>query len=193
MDFAAHLAADLRILTEALDEPDADITLTLQRFTMAARLAVPSYVGTTLMGTSYGETFSLTAMESRGTASIGSSLKMRMSPADGPLPGSGSAIVLYASQPGAFVDLAADLGWLGGFGPADLILDRDLAISSHASADRQLRDRSIMNQAIGLLISRGLTPEHAELLIDVLAKERGDGRLATARHLLAAPDPSVQR
>jgi hypothetical protein len=69
-------------------------------------------------------------------------------------------VILYASVPGAFVDLAADLGWLTGRDHSSHFLDRHLTRPADGTAS-VVRVSSAINQAVGVLIGTGRTPEDA--------------------------------
>jgi hypothetical protein len=93
--------------------------------------------------------------------------------------------------PGAFVDLATDLSWLTGDGlnrgPGGFVLDEDLTPHDPA-APSGLKALSIIEQAIGLLIGRGNTPEQALQHLDLLAADTRVDRLAAAGAILAELD-----
>jgi hypothetical protein len=81
----------------------------------------------------------------------------------------GSDLVLYAATPGAFIDLAADLNYALGLHPAALTLDDDLTEPVSGTGITGLTSQSTINQALGVLIDRGHTPEAARQELNRLA------------------------
>jgi hypothetical protein len=177
------LAADLGLLTDALDGVDVAATLTLLTSDVAA--AVSSYVGLSLRLSSGGDQVELTTLADEETvARVVTSLRVPVSRQE-PAPGESVMIVLYATTPGAFVDLAADLAWLTGRELAGVGLDLDLGLALHARASTSLRSGSTVNQALGVLLGRGLSPDEASDELDALALVSGVDRYSAARALLA--------
>ena len=92
----------------------------------------------------------------------------------------GTCIVFYAVTSGAFVDLAADLRWATGLPAQAILLDQHLHPPDICSAVTGLRELSIVNQAVGMLIERGGTAESALAELERHAESR-----ATAVQLVA--------
>ncbi len=167
MKIVAALAADLEILTAALDEPGADVLCSLGQLGVDARAAVPSYLGLTVTVGGSDPPFTFTTLEDGAADDVCTSLGLT-------LPGvtDGRAlpsvdIVLYAGTLGAWVDLSADLAWLTGCPPSDFTLDRHLRVPWGSEARMTLRAASVMNQVIGVLIGRGYTPVQARREFDL--------------------------
>ena len=81
---------------------------------------------------------------------------------------SGGLLILRAGEAGAFLLLADDLDGLLGPGHPPIELDEHLAWPAAANAESlgaSLADLSVVDQAIGVLVDRGLPPEaaHREL------------------------------
>jgi hypothetical protein len=95
------------------------------------------------------------------------------------------ALILYAGSPGAFVDLAADLAWLTARSLSDFILDQHLTPAAGSLQEGQLRAASAINQALGVLIGRGYTPQQAHGELDTQAAHAGTDRHTAACHILA--------
>lgn len=166
MDISAALAADLAVLTEALDVPDIDLQTQLHALSVNVRLAVASYVGVTIAFD--GQDVVLTAHgEAAFTPGIATSLLIPLSTVSTGL--AGGTLVLYAAAPGAFVDLAADLSYALGVDPAALVLDEHLVEPADVLGRSGLEALSTINQAIGVLIERGRTPESAREELERLA------------------------
>jgi hypothetical protein len=181
---SAALALDLAALTEALDGPGVDIVGAVQRLAADAGAAVDSYAGLSVMITSGGRSITFTALEElTEPADIRTSLHMLLA-AGGPAttqPTPAIEIVLYARTPGAFVDLAADAGWLSD--GSRMLIDRHLTVPRHDSTSG-LAELSALNQAVGVLIGRGRSPEQARVDIDLLATDAGVSPAAAAATIL---------
>ncbi|HZC74318.1 MAG TPA: hypothetical protein VE442_26775 [Jatrophihabitans sp.] len=181
MEITAALAADLALLTQALDEPSADIAATLRQLGSDARVALRSYLGLTVTMGDPGRERRFTTMEELAAPiKVRASLMMSLvADATGPRIG----VILYAASPGAFVDLAADLSWLTGLELHQFALDQHL---SPAGTDPGgiAQATSLINQAIGVLIGRGRTPAQASGELDALADEAGITRDDAARSVL---------
>jgi hypothetical protein len=168
---------------------DVDILRSLTQFADQVRLAVPSYLGVSVTMTTPRSFTQVNVMDDLiAPAGIGSSLRI---PATAVLNGHGSTtavrdhditLILYAGVPGALVDLAADLEWLTGLAGQELALDQDLA--GPPPADPMIDGDSVINQAIGVLLGRGETPEQAEIIIENRAAAEGISPQATAAAIL---------
>ncbi|WP_409436556.1 hypothetical protein [Mycobacterium sp. SMC-14] len=187
MDITAALAADLAALTEILDDPDLDLTDTLRQLANNARLAVGSYLGLTMLVTVLGRQSRFTVLE-EGTelGDIVASLCLPMPP-DGSDDSAArhAVLILYAGHPGAFVDLAADLAWLTGRALAEFVLDQHRTPPLAGATPGGLAATSLIDQAIGVLIARGYTPEYAHLELDARAQRLGVSRSGSANDLLS--------
>ncbi len=189
MTISPLAVAVLTMLTEALEDPDVDFRRSLTQFADQMRLAVPSCLGISVTMTTSRSGVQLEAMDNViAHDGIRSSL---MIPATAVLTGLGTTraqedpditLILYAGVPGALVDLAADLGWLTGLAGSDFVLDQHL--TGPQSADVGIDVDSVINQAIGMLLGRGRTPEQAEMIIASRATAEGISRQATATAIL---------
>ncbi|HEY5334807.1 MAG TPA: hypothetical protein VIJ71_02160, partial [Mycobacteriales bacterium] len=101
------------------------------------------------------------------------------------------ALILYAGSPGAFVDLAADLAWITGRAPADFRLDEHRGLPAGHTNRNPLAAMSDINQALGVLIGRGSTPEQAERSLYARAATAGIDLLGAATLILAALSPPL--
>ena len=196
MKISAALAADLGILTAALDEPGADVLHSLHQLGVDAQAAVPSYLGLSMTFDGSDPPFTFTTLEDGTADNVRTSLRLT-------LPGVGDGwaspsvdLILYAGTPGTFVDLAADLAWLTGRPPSDFALDQHLSVPAGSDAGTSLRAASVINQAIGVLICRGYTPRQAYSKLDTQADGAGTDRYTTAQFILdtlTAEDPAGAR
>jgi hypothetical protein len=193
MKISAALAADLGILTAALDEPGAGVLHSLHRLGVDAQAAVPTFLGLSVTVDGSDPPFTFTIFEEGAAGGVRTSLRLT-------LPGVGDgwaspsvALILYARTPGTFVDLAADLAWLTGRPPSDFAHDQHLSVPAGSDAGTSLRAASVINQAIGVLIGRGYTPRQAHSKLDTQADGAGTDRYTTAQSILdtlTAVDPA---
>ena len=192
MKISAALAADLGILTAALDEPATDVLHSLHRLGVDAQAAVPTYLGLSVIVDGSDPPFTFSTLEDGAADNVRTSLRLT-------LPGVGEgraaplvALIFYARTPGTFVDLAADLAWLTGRPPSDFVLDQHLSAPAGSDAGTSLRAASVINQAIGVLIGRGYTPRQAHSKLDTQADRAGTDRDTAAQFILdtlTAEDP----
>lgn len=189
MKIAAALAADLGILTAALDEPGADLADRLSQLTANATAAIPTFLGLSVTVDGSDSPFAFTTfVEGAETGDVRTSLRLA-------LPGVGDAgllapvaIVLYAGSRGTFVDLAADLAWLTARPLSDFVLDQHLLGPAEKGAVTSLSETSVINQAIGALIGQGHTPEQAERHLTAEGADAGISRHAVGLRILAGLD-----
>lgn len=186
MKITAALAADLGILTAALDEPGADVAHSLGQLAADATAAIPTFLGLSVVVDGSDPPFRFTIfVEGVGTGEVRTSLRLV-------LPGVGDigllpavVLVLYAGSPGTFVDLAADLAWLTARPLSDFVLDQHLPAPTEGPATN-LFEVSVINQAIGALIGQGYTPEQAEQHLTAEGADAGISRYAVGLRILAA-------
>lgn len=190
MHITAALSVDLALLTQALDQQQADIVETLHQLAADAQLAVRSYLGLSL--TAAGEvSFTFTALQEHVTPQdIRSSLLVPLPHGATDITAAGPALILYAARAGAFVDLAADLSWLTGIELSDYSLDQHLSENASLSTEPTVQASSVINQAIGMLIGRGRLPDEAHEQLTAQALDAGSDRYAAASRILStlAPD-----
>jgi hypothetical protein len=185
MAITAATVAALTLLTEALDDTDADIGRSLQLVSLYAEAAVPSYRGLSIYVAQSNPPLYILAMTDRiVTGDARTSLQFTLSGRGehGSLPP--VSLILFADSAGAFVDLAADLAWLTARPLTDFALDQHLTIPAGSLTAGQLRADSAINQAIGVLIGRGYTPQQADWELDTQAGHAGTDRLVAARLIL---------
>ena len=185
MTISAALAADLGILTAALDEPGADVLHSLHQLGVDAQTAVPTYLGLSVTVDRNDPPFTFTTIADGAADNVRTSLRMTL-PAhvsDGQASPS-VALILYAETPGTFVDLTADLAWLTGRPPSDFALDQHLSVPACSDDGTSLHTASVINQAIGVLIGRGYTPREAHSKLDTQAADARTDRYTTAQFIL---------
>jgi len=155
------------------------------------RLAVRSYIGLQLTAFAGSHPVQLTSMEAHADVEpITSSMQLS-------LPGVGrnspSAVVAFATAPGAFVDLAANMSPAHQLRGGELLLDRHIPASDQRSGFSGLREASSVNPAIGVLIDRGRNPRQAEVELQRLADQSEitvEGDLSGSSERLSKPDRS---
>ncbi len=167
MDIFRSLAEQRPARDEGDDDPDLaeyDTELRLEDalrgLSEGLRLVVDSYLGLTLTVRYDGFPVTFTALQaSCHPAEIRTSLR---------LPAAAltnfrhwSALDLYAARPGAFVDLAADICHALRLPPDRVVLDHHLSPPANGSGLTGARELSHINQAVGILVSHGQTPEDA--------------------------------
>jgi hypothetical protein len=180
----AAMAASLNILTAALDEPGTDIAHSLQQLAIAAAAAIPTYLGLSILVSHTDPRFICTTLADGAFVGDKHTSLQVLLPTTGAADDPAVTVTLYATAPGAFVDLAADMAWLTGRPPAEFILDQHVAIASGADTTAQLQATSDINQAIGVLIGRGYSPQRAEWELDIQAANNKSDRHNAARLIL---------
>ena len=185
MTNTADLAVELEILTAALDQPGTDIAHTLRQLALDAAAAITTYLGLSVLVVRSDPPFAFTSLADGVVAEdIRTSLRVELlSVGDG-----GDltvAVNLYARTPGAFVDLAADLAWLTARPLSDFVLDQHLTVPTPMNTGTQLHAASVVNQAIGVLIGRGYTPDQAHRQLGTPAADAGTDRHTAAELILA--------
>ncbi len=183
-----HLSDALDTLTEALDGSGDDLTTILTVLIEDLTAAITSFVGLTVTVVVGDEPVTVMSMNSHTAAS---SLLLPLTPSI--KVAAGSHLVLYAGNPGAFVDLAA-AATTGGIREV-VVLDRHLPPPSAFDVQRavdEVADRSVIDKAIGFLIEQGHPPRHARNELHRRAAAAGISLTASAYGVLYAdhePDP----
>lgn len=159
MGITAALAVDLALLTAALDEPGADIAASVIALGNTLSSTIDSYVGLTVSVSNDASGFTLTTLDDPvDVLDVATSLRVPFA-VDGEVTPS-AVLTVYARTPGAFVDLAADLSWVTGSPSSATVFDPvDPPIPGAAPTVAQT---SRIQQAIGVLIGQGHTPEAAQ-------------------------------
>ena len=188
MKITAALATDLGLLTAALDEPGADVAHSLRLLAADATAAIPTYLGLSVTVDRSDPPFTFTTLsEGVITGDVRTSLRLALPRDVGVLPA--AVLVLYAGSPGTFVDLAADLAWLTARPLSDFVLDQHLPAPAERGTATSLLEVSVINQAIGVLIGRGYTPEKAERCLAAEGADAGISRHAVSLRILARLTP----
>ena len=162
-DDIRDLFSDLAVPHPVTSQP-VDLQASLAALTASVKHAVPSYRGLALTLVIDEQPVSVIFAEGDDSSDIVTSLCLSL--AWVPLLRRDSQITFYASVPGTFVDLAADL--TVALGSENLLLDDDipLALVSDLTGVRRL---STINEAVGVLIGHGHTPDGAQRELRQLA------------------------
>jgi hypothetical protein len=185
VDLPTALLHDLVHLSSSAGLHDDVIAAPLSVTVAALRAAVPSYRGLYLTIVENGHPIQVaTFLPQQDGESIATSLRLPLA-ALAPGLHIDSQIVFYAATPGAFVDLAADLGYaltiptttdsrratspdLNGHpgtdhreGHRSIVLDGDLPPATLVSGVTGLDNLSAINRAVGILIDQGHPPNQA--------------------------------
>jgi hypothetical protein len=188
---SSALTEQLGTLTAALVDPVTDLHAILDVLLDDLHGAVSSFLGLTVTMQSEWFPVTLTAIDPDPARTARTSLALSLGRPGGARPG--DKIVWYAGRPGAFVDLAADLERV----PSDggVVLDGHLPATPGPPREpgiTGLAELSVINQAIGVLITRGHTPDQAKAELRRRAAVSLTSVTEVARHVLAstnAPPP----
>lgn len=171
MDQLRQLVDRLRQLATTVGLDDGFLSDALFGLTIDLTRAVTEYIGLELTVVHTGHPITLRAFTGEGVDAT-SSLRI-------PLPllsrrfENGSRAIFYSRTAGAFVDLAADLGFVLGAASGIAIdgerppirLDGDLPPDTTVSGLSGVTELAVINRAVGVMIERGHDPEaaHADL------------------------------
>jgi hypothetical protein len=180
------LATDLKNLLHVLDLPDLDVERSLLALRYDVRLSVASFVGLTLSVVVAGQRVTLTSVDESKLDMISSSLAVPVSMAGSVAPG--AELVLYASNPGAFVDLAADLTFALHSPSGEIRVDEHLDPGTIRSGLEGVEEMAMVSRATGVLIGRGLTPEEAREHLERKAQKSGLEVFQVAAYLLSTTE-----
>ncbi|HZM67992.1 MAG TPA: hypothetical protein VFC16_17005 [Nakamurella sp.] len=186
MIFSDALTEQLSTFTVALDDPGTDLQTILEVLADDLSAAVSSFLGLRMTLQLGGIPVTLTAIDTDPALAAGASLALPLAPMTGA--GTGGTVVFYARNRGAFVDLAADIRRVPGPG-GRVVLDGHLPDTSDPSQRpgiTGLTELSVVNQAIGVLITRGHAPAEALAELRRRAADSPHGVPDAARHVLVS-------
>ncbi|MDV7133474.1 ANTAR domain-containing protein [Williamsia muralis] len=160
----SQLVAALASLTAGLDDPTVDLHQRLAELVAALTESIDSLVSVALTVVVDHRPFSVAVPVRKGVEAITSvSIPLRRQSG----PDTESRLVLLAGTPGAFVDLVADVSLAMNSDPATIDVDTQLPPAVPFENDpgvamqRDLEDRSAIDQALGVLLARGATMQAA--------------------------------
>ncbi|MDT4928911.1 MAG: hypothetical protein QOF92_1778 [Pseudonocardiales bacterium] len=190
MELPSELAADLRILTEALDPPRADLEVELHALIADIRLTTRSYLGLTLTIVSAGIPFTIIAVDEpiepgriRSSALLPLTTLCDVEPE--------SSMIFYAAEPNAFIHFATEVSNALGLDGGAIELDTRLTLPSRTDALSAIAAARQVNQAIGVLIERGRSPAAARGELAALAERAGTVLEVAATDLLDGESPAT--
>jgi hypothetical protein len=139
---------------------DRDLTASLRRLLDQATAAVPSCVAVSLTVSRHGVPLTLAAYARDEIPHVRSSVSVHL-PASLLTDTVSRALTLYSAAAGAFGQLTVDLLELLDLDPRRAVIDGHLTLSPSSRAAQGLRsgldDLSTIDQALGVLIDRGLS------------------------------------
>jgi len=172
-------------LTNALADPGTDLADLMESLLDAFLVAVPSGLGLSITIRVGGDGVTVSTLDGAATG-VATTLRVPLQ-AETELP-PGSAVIFYAGTAGALVDLAADLGRR--LDPRDdMLLDGDPRDGEHRVTSG-LRELSVVQRALGMLIARGRTPRAARRELERDARVSGTAIGTVAAELIRGAAPS---
>jgi hypothetical protein len=194
VEISVAVAADLARLSDALEDPGVDLELLLRQLSDSCSLAVDSYLGFSITLVIDDRSFAFTVLEDFLDPSEITASAMLPLAALGAF-SVGSEIIFYAANPGAFVDLVADLNFALKLETNVAELDQHLVPSVQPAGVSRLADMTLHNMAIGVLIDRGYLPVQAGAELDRLAQLEGFTQEQAAQWVIdtAARVPNDER
>jgi hypothetical protein len=195
----AALLSALERLCASIDQEPVYLIKPLVELARELELAVHTYVGieVTVM-TQLGPPITLSDFAAdTDPQTIVTSLRLPMAALTSG--GSDGHVTFFGTRRGAFVDLAADLGFvlgtvgLGGTTPSPVAisLDQDLRPANPTASLDGAEEASTVNRAIGLLIGRGRTPDEAEAELVQGAQDAELAVVEYAHETLRLAEPPV--
>ena len=182
------LKAALAVLSGTLDDPTIDVGERFAQFTAAVRGAVPSFTGLSITVAIDGIPVTVTARDDDDDDDVPvvEAVTSLLIPLSAITSGAHGELVLYASAPGAFVDLAADLAYATATELVTFAVDTRLQATVALTVSAA--GLSVVNQAIGMLIERGDTPDQARAHLAQIAANDGHDLTAAAERITTGED-----
>jgi len=196
MDFPHDKNMQFDLLTDALEDPGTDLQTVLALLIDDLRAAIPSVLGLTITVTQAGDSVTLSSWEPQVAATAAASLHIPLTELIVADPG--STVTFYATKPGAFVDLAADIRYAYGL-DGQVIFDGHLddplpAVgTSGGTVVTGLAEFLVVNRAIGVLIGQRHPPDSARGVLQHDADQAGTTLGAAAQRLLDERTPAPER
>jgi hypothetical protein len=184
MRITAAVAEQL-LLLQGTPDLDGDLAAALDRLGRDVVRAVPSCLTVSIALARPEDEISVsTTAGAAGPAAALASLAVPLSA--GPC---GDLLILRAGEAGAFLLLADDLGGLLGPGQPQIELDKHLSRPvepSNESLAASVADLRVVDQAVGVLVDRGLSPEAAHHELWRRAGGAGTTVAAVSREMVAS-------
>ena len=186
MTLSEALVDDLTQLSDALDDPIADLYAVLSVLTDDLTAAIPMYLGLTVALEVDGHAVSFSTLETEPPQEVRSSVCLTLLPLE-EKSASGN-FAFFSGALGALADLADDARWIFNLDGYP-VLDEHLGppnTATTAAGIVGLADLRDINQAIGSLIEDGHTPIQAKEALRRLSARDGQTRAQAARRILDA-------
>ena len=183
----SQLVAALASLTAGLDDPSVDLRERLAELVAALTESIDSLVSVALTVVVDHRPFSVAVPVRQGVVAV-TSVSIPLRSRSGPE--TESRLVLLAGTPGAFVDLVADVSLAMNSDPATIDVDTQLPPAGPFDNDpgvdmqRDLEDRSAIDQALGVLLARGATMQAANTHLSQRAERDNISMADAARAVL---------
>jgi hypothetical protein len=191
VDVPPELIEGLTLLSDALDDPVMDLEAILSVLTDDLVSAIPSYLGLIITLHIHGNPIIVSTLDGASNGRARASLMLSLAPHG--LAAAAGSVAFYSGAAGAFIELADDARWIFNLtGPP--VLDRHLTggrNESEPAGIRGLTAHTDINQAIGVLIEEGHTPDGARNELARRSARSGRSLPETALQLLddiAPPD-----
>jgi hypothetical protein len=189
------LIEGLTLLSDALDDPVMDLEAILSVLTDDLVSAIPDYLGLIVTQHIDGHPIIVSTLDSASSGQARSSLMLSLLP---PAPGaSAGSVAFFSGSAGVFIELADDARWIFNLtGPP--VLDGHLTMGRSASevaGIHGLTAHTNINQAIGVLIEEGHTPDGARDELARRSARAGRSMPEIAIHLLeniTSPDEPTE-
>lgn len=183
MEHSSALVDSLTLLSDALDDPAANLGTMLAALNDDLTAAVPVFLGLTCTLLVEDDPVTLTTLNSASPVEVRSSLLLPLLPLREAV--STGSIAFYSGTPGAFIELADDARWIFDLaGP--VMLDGHLPEPGGAHAGiRGLSALRDLNQAVGVLVEEGYSPVRAQTELRRRAIDAGQTTREAAQRLLS--------
>ncbi len=181
MDNSPALMEGLSLLSDALDEPITDLQAVLSVLTDDLTAAIPAYLGLTVTLLVQDDSVIVSTLDT-SHEEVRASLLLPLLPlGKNALAGS---VAFYSGTGGAFIDLAGDAKWIFNLAGPPVLDAQLLPAGIDATGIRGLTALSDLNQAVGVLVEDGHTPQDAHTELRRRAHHQGQTIPDAARHLL---------
>ena len=189
MDVPPALIEGLTLLSDALDDPVMDLEAILSVLTDDLVSAIPAYLGLIITLHVEGNPVIISTLDRARDGQARASLLLSLQPNGSA--GAAGSVAFYSGAAGAFADLAGDARWIFNLsGPP--VLDGHLAGGRNRAEPAGISGLAAytnINQAIGVLIEEGHTPDGARDELARRSVRAGRSLPQTALELLESIAP----
>jgi hypothetical protein len=164
-NFSNALADDLAVLSTGLDDPVIDLAAVLDVLFDELIDAVPSFVGMELITEASGIPIVLVVTRDYPDPSLEAQASLMLPLLSTRGDRDTTKVIYYATEAGGLIDLAEDGQWILNL-DGNVELDLHLpALQSEVTGIRGLNELREFNQAVGVLIEDGHSPEAARIAV----------------------------